>query len=259
MPKIISFSNQKGGVSKTTSSVVLGYGLVSKGFEVLLIDLDPQGNLTDFVGVKPSSNHSIFEVLKKEVSINDVISSINGIDVITANQSLSTADLDLNSIGKEYRLKEALASLEKEYDYIILDLPPAINTITINAFTACDEVIIPTTANVFSVSGIATLYENISMIQKYTNPRLKIKGVLITKFNPRTVIGREFQDIITTLSHQLNINVFRTNIRHSVLVEEAQANQKNLLSLSKKRHVVQDYHDFIDEYLSKGNNYEQEN
>lgn len=251
MPKIIAFSNQKGGVTKTTTSAVFGYGLIKKGFKVLLVDLDPQGNLTDFLGATSFAKYSILEVLKKEIMVDEAVVSVNGIDVISANQDLSTADLDFNFIGKEYRLKETLSNLRKEYDYIILDLPPAINTITINAFTACDEIIIPTTANVFSISGIAILHDNILMIQKYTNPRLKIRGVLLTKHNPRTIIGRELKDVIEALSSQLGINVFSTFIRSSIIVEEAQANQKNLLDEGIKNHVVQDYYNFIEEYLSE--------
>lgn len=252
MAKIISFSNQKGGISKTTSSVIFGSGLSNRGYKVLMIDLDPQANMTSFVGAEGLCNVTVYDVLKKNVSISEAIVKLKEFDVVTSNEDLCGADLDLNTIGKEFRLKEAIDSVKENYDYIILDTPPALSILTVNAFTSSDEVIIPTTASIFSISGMLVLYENIAAIKKYTNPNLKISGVLITKYNPRTIISKELKDLIEMLSTKMNTKVFNTFIRFSVLVEEAQANKKDLLSFNKRNNVVQDYNMFIDEYLEKG-------
>jgi chromosome partitioning protein len=250
MAKTIAFSNQKGGVTKTTSSVVFGFGLAKRKNRVLLIDLDPQGNLTDFVGATGKSDKTIYDVLKKDIPISKAIVKMDNFDVVTANRDLFSADLDFNSIGKEFRLKEALESVQDDYDYIIVDTGPALNILTVNAFTACDEIIIPTTASIFAINGIAVLFETISVIKKYTNPKLKIRGVLITKYNPRTIISRELKELTETLSTQMRTQVFDSFIRFSVIVEEAQANQKDLLGLNKDNPVINDYNKFIDEYLS---------
>lgn len=245
---VITISNQKGGVAKTTTSAAFAAGLKQKGYSVLAIDLDPQGNLSDTVGADNREKPTIYELLKNQVSIQDVIQHTEQFDIIPSNIMLAGLEKEIISdLGKEQRLKEVLANVN--YDYIIIDTPPALGLLTINAFTACDEVIIPTTAGIFSASGITQLYDTIRNVKKYCNANIKINGILITKFNPRSNNNQDMKNLINKLGEYISAPVYKTFIRNSIVIEEAQTRKTDIFTYKKDSTVASDYLAFIDEYL----------
>ena len=187
--KTVSVINQKGGVGKSTTAEMLISALSLKGFKVLAIDLDAQGNLSYSLAANLDSP-TILEVLTEEISAKDAIKKARA-DVISSNKALAGADAFIADTGKEYRLKEALEKIAKNYDFCIIDTPPALGILTINALTASDSVIIPAQADIYSLQGIENLEETIKAVKKYCNPNLKIEGILLTRYNPRTILSRE--------------------------------------------------------------------
>jgi chromosome partitioning protein len=248
MSQIIAIANQKGGVSKTTTSHTMAAGLKQRGYRVLALDMDPQGNLSDNAGADNYDCPTMYELLKKEVVAEETIQHLS-FDIIPANILLAGTEQELNKTGKEYRLQECIENVQDRYDYIIIDTPPSLGILTINAFTAANEIIIPTTAGIFAVKGIVQLNDTINTVQKYCNKQLKIAGILITKFNPRVNINKDIKALTTQLSEQINVKIYNTYIRSSVVVEEAQAMKKDIFSYAADSTVANDYNSFIDEYL----------
>lgn len=249
--KIIAIANQKGGVAKTTTAAAFASGLKLRGYSVLAIDLDPQGNLSDSSTADNNSKPTIYDVLKGDKSASEAIQHLDIYDIIPANILLSGAEQEISQIGKEQRLKEALETVKGNYDFIIVDTPPALGLLTINAFTAAQEVLIPTTAGIFAASGITQLYDTIRNVKKYCNPNVEIIGVLLTKYNPRTNNSKDMKNLTEKLAEYINAPLYQTYIRQSVIVEEAQTRKVDLFSYRKDSTVVQDYDSFINEYLEE--------
>ena len=247
MKQIIAIANQKGGVGKSTTALALGAGLSQRGYRVLLIDLDPQGNLSYVLG-RDGDRKSILEVLRGEIKANKAIYSINGGDLIASTPSLSGADMTLNQTGKEYRLKEALHPIREEYDAIIIDTPPSLGVLTVQALTAATWVIVPTLADIFSLQGIGQMYQTISTVQKYTNHSLIIKGILLTR-HTRTILSRDILEMIADTATQLGTVLFDTTIRENVALREAQASRRDIFNYAPKSNAAQDYNDLIAELL----------
>ncbi|WBY64386.1 MAG: Sporulation initiation inhibitor protein Soj [Thermocaproicibacter melissae] len=252
MARVIAVSNQKGGVGKTTTTCSVAAGLKKRGFRVLAIDLDPQGNLGFSVGADTTISASIYDVLKGEVKIQYAIQRLKAMDVIISSILLSGIDLEYTSTGREYLLREALAPVQDFYDYILIDTPPALGILTINAFTASDYIIVPMLPDIFSLQGIAQLYETVVRVQKYCNNTLSIAGILLTKYNPKTHLGREVRGTAELIAEDLHIRVFDAFIRSSVVAGEAQSVQKSLFDYAPHATVTRDYEKFIDELLAKG-------
>ena len=262
MPKIIACANQKGGVGKTTTAGALIAGLARKGYKVLGIDLDPQGNLSNSCGAEMYEKATVYELMKREVTAETVIQHASvfhdgkGFDIIPANIMLAGAEQELSQTGKEHRLKETVSPIAKNYDYIIIDTPPSLGVLTVNAFTLADEIIVPTTAGIFAANGIQQLNSTVQNVQKYCNPNVKIVGILLTRFNQRTNIGRQIKELTEQLGTYINAPVYQTYIRNGIAVEEAQANQTDIFSYSesysKKSTVAEDYNNFVEEYLKGG-------
>lgn len=250
MPQIIVFSNQKGGVAKTTSAATFAAEVKNRGYQVLVVDADPQANLSDSVGADTHELSSLYDLLRRDVTAPDAIQKLDCFDIISANIMLSACEQELTQTGKEYRLKEQLEPIINDYDYIIIDTPPSLGILTINAFTAADTVIIPTTPGIFSASGIQQLYNTIQNTRKYCNPSLTITGVLMTKYNPQTNISKDMKELTGLLSEHINAPMFKTHIRNSVVVEEAQAKKIDLFRHKKYSTVSQDYQAFVDEFFS---------
>jgi chromosome partitioning protein len=183
MGKVISISNQKGGVGKTTTTGAIAAGFKLKGFKVLCVDLDSQSNLSFSAGAETEDCPTIYEVLKEEVKTSFSIQRTESFDIIASNILLSGIELEFTQTGREFLLKEALSSVKDKYDYIFIDTPPALSILTVNAFTASDYIIIPMLSDIFSLQGIAQLSETIKRVKTYCNPNLKIEGILLTKFN----------------------------------------------------------------------------
>lgn len=248
MAKITAIINQKGGVGKSTTSQSLAAGLSLKGFKVLLIDMDSQGNLSFSTGANKAAV-SILEVLKQEAPAADAIQTVGNLDIIPASISLAGADMQLTEMGKEYRLREAIEPIKKNYDYIIIDTPPALGILTINALTAADDIIIPAQADIYSIDAIGQLYNTVKAVQQYTNKNLSIKGILLTRYSDRTILSRDLSDMIQQTAEQLHTKLFKATIREAIGIKEAQANKKDIFSYSSNSKVAADYMQLVDEFL----------
>lgn len=249
MKRIVSIINQKGGVGKSTTSQSLAAGLSLKGYKVLLIDMDSQGNLSFSVGAD-KEGVSTLEVLKRQASAEEAIQHIGALDIIPASISLAGADMQLTEMGKEYRLKEAIEPLKEKYDYIIIDTPPALGILTINALTASDSVIIPAQADIYSIDAIGQLYGTIRAVKQYTNKELTITGILLTRFSDRTVLSRDLANMIQNTAEQLGTRLFNSTIREAIGIKEAQASKADIFTYAPKSKVAADYMGFVEEFLS---------
>lgn len=252
MAKTICITNQKGGVGKTTTTYALSLGLRDKGFKVLIIDLDPQGNLSFSVGAETEESITIYEVLKGEYNAEEAIQHTPIIDIIPSNIVLSGVDLEFTHTGREFLLREALANVKNKYDYIIIDTPPSLNILTVNAFAVSDIIIIPMIADIFSLQGITQLYETIDRVKKYCNPSINIEGILLTRYNKRVILSSEIKGTAEMIAKELNTTVFNTHIRSSISIQEAQTNQENLYKYAPRNTAVMDYMQFVEELLSRG-------
>jgi len=252
MTKTIAISNQKGGVAKTTTTQAIASVLKQRGNKVLAIDLDPQGNLTDSANAVTEDVATIYEVLKGTANITETIQEMPVFDIIPANILLASADQTLTETGKEYKLKEALDPIKHCYDYILIDTPPALSLLTINAFTASDCVIVPTTAGKFAIKGINELHNTVQNVQKYCNSNLKMRGILFTKYDPRTNNSKDMRILVEKLSEALEIPLFDTFIRNRVAVDEAQSRSEDILTFSGCEDIASDYNAFVDELLREG-------
>ncbi len=248
--QVIAVANQKGGVGKTTTSQALCAGLAYKGYKVLGIDLDPQGNFSTACGAENYNIPTIYELMKGEASTEETIQSMkSGFDVIPSNIMLAGAEQELSQTGKEHRLKEAIAPVLDMYDFIIIDTPPSLGVLTVNAFTFATDILIPTTAGIFATTGISQLNNTVKSVQKYCNPNVKIKGILFTRFNPRANISKQIKELTAQLGEYISAPIYKTYIRSAVAVEEAQANKTDIFDYSEKSTVSEDYKAFIEEFL----------
>lgn len=250
MAKIISIINQKGGVGKSTTAEALLSGLTLKGYKALAVDLDAQGNLT-YTTRATSLGATSLGVLTREVDAGDAVQHTPSGDIIPANKALAGADAFITDTGKEYRLKEALESIAGEYDYIIIDTPPALSILTINALTASHSVIIPAQADIYSLQGIEQLAETIRPVKRYCNPSLFIEGILLTRYNKRSVLGQEVAGLARQIAQRLDTKVFNTTIREAIAVKEAQISQQSLYRYAPKAPVTEDYKAFIEELVGQ--------
>ena len=246
--KIYSISNQKGGVGKSTTANALGAGLMRKGFRVLYVDLDAQGNLSHSMKANNKAITSL-EVLTGTAAAADAIVNTPQGDLIPASPALASADTILTETGKEYRLKEALSTISDRYDYCLLDTPPALGTLTVNALTACNSVLITTQADIYSLQGIGQLARTIQTVQKYCNNALDILGMVITRYNARAVLTKNMTEMIEDTAKQLHTSVYTTKIRECVAIKEAQAMQQDIFTYSSSSNAAKDYENLLNEIL----------
>ena len=248
MSKVFTITNQKGGAGKTTTALALAAGLSMKGHSVLSIDLDAQCNLSYTVKAN-SDGTTVLEVLTGEIESSAAIQHTESGDVIPASKALAGADAFIKDTGKEYRLREALEPIKDQYEYVIIDTPPALGILTINALTACDSMIIPAQADIYSLQGIEQLTETMKPVKKYCNPALAIEGILLTRYNPRSVLSREIAELAGQLAEKLGTKLFQTAIREAVVIKEAQISQQSLYRYAPKSKVAEDYSRLIAELL----------
>ena len=246
--KTIAIVNRRGGVGKTATAHAIGAGLSLRGYKTLFIDLDSQCNLTYDVGAKPARLTSM-EVLTGTATAQEAIQTTESGDIIPASPSLAGADTAIDGTGKEYRLAEAIAPLSGEYDFCIIDTPPQLGVLTINALTACTSAIIPAQAEVHSLQGIGLLAEAIQAVKKYTNPDIKIEGILITRYNGRAILSKDMRSNLEETATELGTKVFNTPIRECIAIKEAQAMQKDIYTYSPKSNATADYTELIDEII----------
>jgi chromosome partitioning protein len=237
MSKVISISNHKGGVGKTTSAINIGAGLNLLKKKVLLIDLDPQANLSQSLGLI-NQDRNIYGALRGEYKLQP-IEILKGLDVIPSTLDLSGAEVELSSEpGREYILKELIEPLRASYDFIIIDSPPSLGLLTINSFTASDEILIPLQAQYLALQGLTKLVEVVDKIKQRLNKGLKVGGVFITQYDSRKVLNR---DVVETIQAHFKNQVFKTKVRDNIALAEAPSQGLDIFRYSSKSYGAEDY------------------
>lgn len=250
MSVIITISNQKGGVGKTTTSSALASGLFLAGYKVLGIDLDPQGNLGFCLGAENEHPWSILDVLNGSVSARDAIFHSDYCDLLLSDITLSSGISPTGS-DREFVLRNAIRPIIDSYDYIIIDTPPALNLQTINAYSVSDYLIIPMAADILSLVGLSQLKETIESVQNSFNPSLTVLGILLTRFNSRTLLSRDVLEMAQQLASQIHTRVFDTKIRSGVAIAEAPAHGESIFSYNPRSGAVKDYKEFLKEVIDE--------
>ena len=230
MTKIITVTNQKGGVGKTTTASALVSGLHERGARVLGIDLDPQGNLGFTLGLDIGQVNTVYDVLKGTLPIEQAIYRTEYGDILPSDIMLSTAEMEFNAPRREFMLEQHLRAVRNNYDFIIIDTPPALNILTINAYVCSNALIVPMEAEILSLVGVTQLQETIETVRSTFNPDLKVLGILLNKFSPRFVLSREVLDLADEVARQLGTWVFRSKIRRSVHVATAPAHGQSVIT-----------------------------
>ena len=251
MGRILSIINQKGGVGKTTTAICMAAVLAGENYRVLLLDLDPQCNLSYCAAAEFDHDKTVLEFLLKQASAEDCIQHLEHFDLIGGSSSLSGLSDCLNGGGREYRLREVLAPLKAKYDFILIDSPPALSLVTVEALTASDSFIITAQSDIFSMQGIGQLYGTYETVKNYSNPDLKIDGILLTRHTDRLLFSRKTGNDLEEMAGEMGTVVFETRIHESVKVREAAALQKNLLEFAPKSRPAMDYKEFTKEYLKR--------
>ncbi len=250
---IIAITNQKGGVGKTTTAINLAAAFASKGLKTLLIDVDPQGNSSmSFIDIHEAKK-SIYEVLvDPDTKIEDVIVSAKdqpNLDVVPARISLAKLESRLlGELDSHFRLKDNLASIKDDYDFVIVDTPPTLGIITVNALVASSHVLIPIQSSFFALEGTDDLLETIDKIKVRANPELQILGALITLYDKRTLLSRDIHDQI---SEVFGDKLFETVISKSVRLEESPAYQESIFSFAPRSSGAFEYYKLSEEVLSR--------
>ena len=248
--KTVVFSNQKGGVGKTTSAAALAAGLSSRGYKVVAVDLDPQCNFCLSSGVDMLTvKHTLYDVFKGDAQVDDVIVPGLGYDIIPGGLALAAADMEFTQTGREYMLSEALEAVSDRYEFAVIDTPPTLGILTINALTAADGVIIPLTADVYALQGLNQLNGLIHSVKKYSNKGLQIYGLLLTKYNERQNVTKALRDQVEAAAGQLGTKLFKTAIRESVAVRESQLLHSDFLKEAPNANAAIDYEAFITEFI----------
>lgn len=250
MAIILTVNNQKGGVGKTTTSHALGAGLAARGSRVLLIDADPQSNLSLSVGAE-IDKATIYDVLRGKANIVDTIQRIGALSIIPSNILLSGADMEFTATGREFLLREALELVLDKYDYIVIDTPPSLGILTVNSLTASHKVIIPMTADIFALQGMDQLGATIHQVKKWTNPKLEIAGILLTKHSSRTILSRDLAETIELTAQNMGTKVFDTKIREGIAMREAQTQQEDIFLYAPKSNPALDYAEWVNELLGE--------
>lgn len=256
MKEIITIINEKGGVAKSTTALNLAVALRNKGKRAIIIDLDPQKSLSKGIGVATEEEPAltIADVLYDDtdsVNIKDAVIHTDFIDLISGSSTLANFDAVMYEVpGKELRLRELLKGLYDDYEYIIIDTPPQRSTLTISALTACTDVIIPVMADQGSLDSTDELGRTIAKIRKYTNPGLRVRGILYTRVNPQTVLLQVLKEDAAKYAERLNSKVFNTSIRATIAVGEANRMRVDLFTYDRNSTASHDYISFVNEYLA---------
>jgi chromosome partitioning protein len=246
--EILALANQKGGVAKTTTTLNLGVAFAERGYRVLLIDLDPQGNLTMSQGLNPDTiERSMFDVLVNRMPIEEVIER-REVDIAVSSIDLAGADMALSSqIGRERALQKALAPIMDRYDYILMDTPPSLGLLTINAFVAATGVIVPVQTEYLSLRGLVQLENTLAMVRENLNPKVEIVGILPTMYDRRLTHSREADEI---LRENFGSLVYHTRIRKTIRFAEAPVKGSSVLAYEPTGEAAELYRDLAKEVLS---------
>ncbi|MEH6949080.1 AAA family ATPase [Bacillus sp. JJ634] len=253
MGRILAIANQKGGVGKTTTTVNLSACLAYIGKKVLLVDIDPQGNSTSGAGIDKSDvEQCIYDVLVDDVEATAVIkeTKIENLDVIPASIQLAGAEIELvPTISREIRLKRALEEVAHQYDYILIDCPPSLSLLTLNALTAADAVLIPVQCEYYALEGLSQLLNTVRIVQKHLNQDLRIEGVLLTMFDARTNLGIQ---VIDEVKKYFQDKVYRTIIPRNVRLSEAPSHGEPIIIYDPKSKGAEVYLELAKEVVVNG-------
>lgn len=249
MGKIVSIANQKGGVGKTTTAVNLSTILAKKGKKVLMIDTDPQGNATSGLGINKDVKFSIYDVLINDVEIENTIQKtiVKNLDICPSNINLAGAEVELVSMmSREQRLKEKIDEIKEQYDYIIIDCPPSLGLITLNAFTASDSVLIPVQCEYYALEGLGQLINTINLVRKHLNKDLKVEGALLTMFDIRTNLSNQ---VVKEVNTYFENKVYKTVIPRNVKLSEAPSYGMPISVYDPKSKGAKSYDKFVKEFI----------
>lgn len=253
MGKMISVGNQKGGVGKTTTTVNLGAALAQLGKKVLIIDSDSQGNATSGLGVERGQvKKSLYEILVDQEPLENCIlpTANENLDIVPSTISLAAAELELVNVkNREERLKEAIAPMKDKYDYILVDCPPSLGQLSINAFTASDTILIPVQAEYYALEGLSQLLNTIRLVQRSYNREFRIEGVLITMLDARTNLGYE---VVEEVRKYFQEKVYKTIISRNIRLSEAPSYGQSVLDYDPRSRGAEMYLDLAKEVISNG-------
>ena len=251
LKKIIAITNQKGGVGKTTTALSLLGALQQRGYRTLGVDLDPQGSLGFSTGLDIENAITVYDVLKGKHTVQEAIVKTEGLgDMIPSNILLSTAELEFNVPGREFLLRTQLDQVRDQYDYIIIDTPPALNVLTVNAYVAAEGLIIPMAPEILSLLGISQIRETVDTVRRYYNPNLEVLGILLNRYSLRLVLNREVEEMTRSIAKKLDTKVFRTKIRSSVAVAESPAHGESVMSYAPRSKPALDFNALLDELMA---------
>lgn len=248
--KSIAIINQKGGVGKSTTAAAIGAGLKRTGLRVLFVDLDAQGNLSYSLGAE-AQGYNAMGVLLNPATMSDNIQQTPQGDILASSPALAGADAVITQTGKEYRLKEALERVKGRYDYCIIDTPPALGILTVNALTACAGAIVPAQADIFSLQGILQLYGTIQTVKEYSNENLRLFGIVLTRYNGRAILSRDIARLLDQTAEHLQTTLYRATIRECTALKEAQATQQDIYTYAPKSNAATDYSALVNEILTQ--------
>lgn len=249
MGKIVSIANQKGGVGKTTTAVNLSTILAKKGKKVLMIDADPQGNASSGLGIDKEVEESVYDILVNETEIKNVVkkTNIKNLDICPSNINLAGAEVELVSMmSREYRLKEKLDVIKNEYDFIIIDCPPSLGLITLNAFTASDSVLIPVQCEYYALEGLGQLINTINLVKKHLNKNIEVEGALLTMYDIRTNLSNQ---VVKEVKKYFNDKVYKNVIPRNVKLSEAPSYGMPITVYDPRSKGAKSYEKFAKEFL----------
>ena len=249
MGKIVSIANQKGGVGKTTTSINLSTILAKKGKKVLMIDADPQGNASSGVGIDKEVEESFYDILINDTEMKSVVkkTNIKNLWVCPSNINLAGAEVELVSVmSREYRLKEKLDLIKDQYDFIIIDCPPSLGLITLNAFTASDSVLIPVQCEYYALEGLGQLINTINLVKKHLNKSIEIEGALLTMYDARTNLSNQ---VVKEVKKYFNDKVYKNVIPRNVKLSEAPSYGMPISIYDPRSKGAKSYEKFVKEFL----------